>query len=265
MLYLMLPILRISFNLPFRIFHPPKFFTMKKFCFFLLLIPLFTVAQTPSVVVVNRFFPKMDKVAEFESALKAHAAKYHTGTWKWRVYSIQSGQDFGGYHIVEGPVTWDQVDKRGDLGDEHMNDLYKNLLPLLEKGTQNFSVYREDLSSIALTDFTDKIAITHVYPRVGKYSQIEDNIKLLRKMWQDSKQNIAVYESSHSGPPQFTIVTRYKEGLKERERGFMKPAKERYEASHGANTYDKVLASIGDGTESQWSEMLFFVADLSSK
>ncbi len=38
-------------------------------------------------------FPKADKVLDFEKALAAHAQKYHTGDWKWRVYEIQSGPD----------------------------------------------------------------------------------------------------------------------------------------------------------------------------
>ena len=64
---------------------------------------------------------------EFEKALTAHAQKYHTGDWKWRVYEIQSGPDAGGYHIVEGPNSWDEIDKRGNLGSDHNNDWNKNV------------------------------------------------------------------------------------------------------------------------------------------
>ena len=89
---------------------------MKKLLAFLLLVPLYGMAQEKNVVNSQGVFPKVDKIAEFEKALTAHAQKYHTGDWKWRVFDIQSGPDFGGYHITEGPATWEQIDARGDLG-----------------------------------------------------------------------------------------------------------------------------------------------------
>ena len=69
---------------------------MKKFLCILLLIPILGISQTKNVISVNKVFPKADKVLEFEKALAAHAQKYHTGDWKWRVYEIQSGPDAGG-------------------------------------------------------------------------------------------------------------------------------------------------------------------------
>lgn len=238
---------------------------MKNLFFIALLFPLFAAAQKPTVISVTRFFPKNDKIAEFEKVLKNHATKYHTGTWSWRVYTIESGPDAGGYHIVEGPATWDQVDKRNNLGAEHMNDLYKNLLPTVEKTTQSFVTYREDLSSVQLTDYTDKIAITHVFPKPGRFFDTENNIMLAKKVWDASKQDIAVYESSSSGPGQFIIVTRYKDGLKERELNYRKPMKERFNETNGEGSFDKWQASIAETTDSQWSEMLFLDANLSAK
>jgi hypothetical protein len=237
---------------------------MKKFLFLALLIPLFAVSQKPTVLSWNRYFPKNDKVPEFEKALKNHAAKYHTGDVKWRVYTIESGPDGGGYHVIEGPSTWDQVDKRGTLGPEHMNDFLKNVLPLTtEKNYMGYLVYREDLSSAQLTDFTDKISVTHVFPKPGKLSSTDETIKLLKKVWDTEKLNIVVYEMSSSGPAQLTIVTRYKDGLKERDT--RKPLKERLTAVHGDGVFDKFVASVAENVEKQWSEMLSFNAELSSK
>src|SRR5436190_15852676 len=95
---------------------------MKKIFGLFLLIPLFGISQTKNVISVTRVFPKADKIGQFEKALAAHAQKYHSGDWNWRVYEIQSGPDAGGYHIVEGPTTWDALDGRGDLSAEHTND-----------------------------------------------------------------------------------------------------------------------------------------------
>lgn len=239
---------------------------MKKLFFICLLLPLAVLSQNRTVVSTNRIFAKPDKVMEFEKALANHAQKYHTGLWKWRVYTIESGPDAGGYHIVEGPTTWDEVDKRGDLGAEHMNDWMKNVMPLTtEKVANAYSVYREDLSTIGISDYTDKIMINHVYPKPGQFQAVEDVVKQLKKVWEAANQTIAVYEASASGEPQMAFVTRYKQGLKERERDFRKPMKERYEAVYGAGSFDKYMAAVANATDHSWSEMLFYNAKLSSK
>ena len=239
---------------------------MRPVLLLLVLLPLWALGQTKTVVSANRVFPRPDRMAEFERGLANHAQKYHTGTWKWRVYSIESGPDAGGYHIVEGPLTWDEVDKRGNLGKEHMDDWYKNVMAhASDRGTSSYSVFREDLSTIQLADFTDKIAINHVYPKMGRFQAVEATIKNIRKVWEAGNQTIAVYEASSSGEPQFAFVTRYKSGLKERERNFRPPMSERYTAVHGAGSFEKYLGEIAMNTERSWSELLFYRADLSSR
>src|SRR5262245_8155837 len=104
---------------------------MKRLLAFFLLISLTGFSQTKNVVSVTRVFPKISKVAEFEKALTAHAQKYHTGDWKWRVFEIQSGPDAGGFHITEGPVSWTQLDSRGDISQAHTDDWNKNVAPFL--------------------------------------------------------------------------------------------------------------------------------------
>jgi hypothetical protein len=238
---------------------------MKKLLFIGMFIPLFSLAQDPTVVTITRFFPKNDKITEFEKALKNHALKYHTGDYKWRTYTVESGPETGAYQMVEGPATWDQLDKRGTLGTEHTNDLNKNVMPNVEKTQQSFVVYRADLSSVALTDFSAKIAVTRVFPKVGQNDQTVENIKAMQKVWTESKQSVAVYESSASGPSQFILVYRYKDGLKERERDFRKPVPERFDAVNGAGAYEKWTAAITASTENSWGELLIYNPDLSSK
>ncbi len=141
---------------------------MKKLFFLLLAVPLIGIGQKQTVVNASRYFPKTDKVMEFEKGLTMHIAKYHSGDWKWRVYEIQTGEDAGGFHIVEGPKTWDEFDKRGNLGDDHIKDWNKMVAPFMsDKYSSSFSEYVEDLSTVQITSFTDKIAITHVFPKPG--------------------------------------------------------------------------------------------------
>ena len=239
---------------------------MRKFLIGLLALPFIALAQDKTVVSVNRVFPKQDKVQMFEKALAAHAQKYHKGDFAWRVYSIESGPDAGGYHITEGPASWDAFDKRGDLGAEHTADWDRNVAPLLtDRVSNSYSFFRPELSSVELTAYSDKISITHVYPKPGYSGDLEEMLKKLKKVWDASGQTIAVYESSGSGEPQMALVTRYKQGLKERERNFRAPMKERYESANGSGSWESYTQSIRSGVERSWSEMLFLKPALGSK
>jgi hypothetical protein len=239
---------------------------MKKIFLLLLLFPLAGISQNKNVVNTNRVFPKVDKVLEFEKALAAHAQKYHAGDWKWRVFEVQSGPDAGAYHISEGPTSWEAIDGRGDLGAEHNTDWNKSVaIYLTERGSSSYSVFQDSLSTVALTDYSDKINITHWYPKIGWSNKINDVLKMMKKVWLAGNESVAIYSASASGPSQYTIVTRYKQGLKERAMGFRKPFKERFEAANGEDSYDIYLATIRDYLNESWSELLFYRADLSSK
>jgi hypothetical protein len=239
---------------------------MRKFLCLFVLLPFLAFSQGKNVITVNRVFPKVDKVLEFEKAIAAHAQKYHTGDWKWRIFEIQSGPDAGGYHITEGPNTWDELDTRGNLGTEHNNDWNKNVaIYLTDRSSISYSVFQDSLSTIALTDYADKIAITHLFPQVGWGNKVRSMIENMRKAWIAGNESIAVYMASSSGPAQFSIVSRYKQGLKERAPGFRKPFMERYEAANGTASSAEYLQVLRDHVRDSWSELLFYRSDLSSK
>ena len=239
---------------------------MRKIFLICFLLPVMVVGQKKNVVNANRVFPKVDKVLEFEKALTAHAQKYHVGDWKWRVFEIQSGPDYGGYHISEGPSSWEQIDGRGNLGAEHNTDWNKNVTPFLtDKTSSVYSVFQDTLSSVALTDYTNMINITHFFPKTGWGYKLREVFVKFRKVWEASGESVAVYVSSSSGPAQYAVVTRYKQGLKEREDGFRKPFKDRYEAMYGADSWDNVAEVYQQYVDNVWSELLSYRADLSSK
>ena len=240
---------------------------MRKIILLCMLVPLIGISQTKNVVSADRVFPKVDKVLEFEKALTAHAQKYHTGDTRWRVFAIQSGPDAGGYHITEGPTSWTALDGRGDISVEHNNDYNKNVaIYLTERGSTMYSVFEDTLSTVALGDYSDKISITHWFPKLGWGPKVRDVIVEMKKLWQASGQSVAVYSASSSGPTQFALVTRYKTGLKEREPGFIKePFKSRYEKANGEDSFDHYVQMLQDYLKDSWSELLFYRADLSSK
>ena len=239
---------------------------MKQILLLVLITPLYVISQTKNVINSTRISPRPDKVLEFEKALSDHASKYHKGDFKWRVYMVRSGPDFGSYQLVEGPYSWDELDQRGDLGSEHMSDWYRTVLALCTSaGTNTYSTFREDLSTVALTEYSDKVSSTHYFPKPGCGPRFEALIKKLNTVWAGSNQLAAVYESSASGPTQFTVVTRYKTGWKERAPEFMKPMRVRYDTKFGSGGYDALLAEVHEVLDHAWSEMMIYRPDLSSK
>jgi hypothetical protein len=231
-----------------------------------MLIPALGIAQTKNLISTHRVFPKMEKVLEFEKAIAAHAQKYHTGDAHWRVFSIQSGPDAGGFHITEGPTSWTSEDTRGDLGTGHKEDWNKNVaIYLTDRQSLSYSVYIDSLSTVALGDFSDKINISHVYPKIGQGDNVVNIIKKLKKYWASVGLTVVVYSASSSGPAQYTLVTRYKQGLKEREPGFRKPFKDAFEAANGEGSYAQYLKDAAEYVNENWSELLFMRKDLSSK
>lgn len=241
-------------------------FNARMFFLLCILIPFAGISQTKNVISTNRVFPKIDKILEFEKAVAAHAKKYHTGDAKWRVFEIQSGPDFGGYQLTEGPTSWEGLDTRGNMGDEHNIDWNKSVaIYLTEKGSAGYFVYQDSLSTVALGDFSDKINITHVFPKIGWTNKIISVINKLKAAWTAEGSTVAVYAASSSGPAQYTLVTRYKQGLKEKATGFRKPFKTTYEGVHGEGSYEDYLDNIRQYTNDAWSELLFMRADLSSK
>ena len=241
---------------------------LKAKLFFLsaMLLSITAISQTKTLTSTQRVYPKVDKVLEFEKALASHAQKYHNGTARWRVFEIQSGPESGGYQVVEGPTSWEDEDTRGNLGAEHNSDWNKSVaVYLTDRHSSGYSVYIDSLSTVAIGDYSDKINISHVYPKIGQGDNVVNMIKRLKKTWMASGVSVAVYQASSSGAAQYALVTRYKQGLKERTAGFRKPFKEVYESVNGEGSYAQYLKDAAEYIDENWSELLFLRADLSSK
>jgi len=238
---------------------------MRKMLVLCLLVPFIGFSQAKLVLNGTRIFPRQDKIAEFEKALASHAQKYHTGDWKWRVWEIQSGPDAGGYLVTEGPTSWEQVDGRNDLGAEHTEDYTKNVAPLtIDRGGSEYLEFQTDLSTVALTDYADKIVINHSNIKPGKIANAPDLLKKWKAAWQAGNESVAVYMKVASGNPGFVTVTRLKAGLKELATGYRKPMKDRFPTT-GDGTYEAFSKEYIEVVESRWSELLIYKPELSSK
>jgi len=239
---------------------------MRKMLSLCLLLPALALGQSKNVVNYFRVFPKADKALALEKALAEHGKKYHTGNWKWHVFEIQTGPDAGGYHIIEGPLSWTDFDGRGDLGSAHMTDWNNMVAPLTTgAGTMAFVTFLEEFSTVQLTDYAEKVIVNHIYPKPGMLNQAKDLAAKMKKVWQASGESVAVFEASYSGEPQLAIATRLKGGLKELEPNFRKPLPERFNEANGANSWDEYLKSYAACIERRWMEMMFLRADLSAK
>lgn len=242
------------------------FIKLKAFLLLAFALPFSGMGQTKNVISTHRVYPKIDKVQEFEKALSAHAKKFHTGDFSWRVYSIETGPDMGGFQLTEGPTSWEGLDARGDLGEAHTADWNKNIaIYLTDRQSASYAVYDESLSTVAVGDFSDKIQITHVYPKIGMFVKVKSTIQRLKAAWAADGSTVAVYALNASGPSQFAIVTRYKQGLKEKAEGFHKPFKGIYEGIYGDGSYSEFMNEINRYSSDVWSEMLFLRKDLGSK
>lgn len=239
---------------------------MRKIFIFLMLIPVLAISQSKTVLNSFRVYPKTDKQTDFEKALTNHAQKYHTGDWKWRVWSIESGPESGGYMVTEGPFTWEAMDKRGDISKEHITDWNQNVLPLTTgQGISIYPVFKPELSTVQMTDYADKIIINHMTARPGMINAVLELVKRQKKVWENSKESVAVYSLMASGEPGYITVSRLRGGLKELSEGYRKPMAERYNEANGAGSFDTFLKDYAMAVQKRWSELLIYRPELSSK
>ena len=237
---------------------------MKKVLFLLTFFISVNLVAQNNVSFSSKIFPKIDKIQEFETALKVHVQKYHTNDWKWNVFQVQSGPDYGGYMISEYPVSWDQVDKRGDLGSAHMTDWNKNVLVhVREVGLGSYGEFKAELSTVALTDYADKIMIEYQLSNPGKMSVHKAMLEKLKKVWVEGKESVAVYEQVGSGAPKFAIITRFKDGLKVLSDDNQQAMSSRLDKVYGEGSFKNFADEYSKNVESRWSEILYKRVDLS--
>ncbi|MEO7767524.1 MAG: hypothetical protein ABIS01_08865, partial [Ferruginibacter sp.] len=195
-----------------------------------------------------------------------HAKKYHKGDVAWRVWSIQSGPDAGGYMVTEGPTNWSSLDSREDISAEHTDDWEKNVLPLtVGAGQSGYYDFQADLSTVQLTDYADKIVISHMTANPGRINDMKTLIQKMKKAWEGGNESVAVYIAAYSGEPGYIYVTRLKNGLKELATDYRKPLGDRYNETNGAGSFNTWLKDYAGIVKSRWSELLIYMPLLSSK
>ena len=76
------------------------------------------------------------------------------------------------------------LNTRGDINVAHNTDWNKSVTPFLaDRGSSGYSVYIDSLSTVAIGDYSDKVQITHIYPKLGCTYRVATMLKSLKAAW----------------------------------------------------------------------------------
>lgn len=232
-----------------------------------LILPLAaSQAQEKATMTSDRVKPKPGKDAALKKALADHVAKYHTGNWKWRVFSVLSGPDAGGYMLNEGPNTWTALEGRKEISDEHSRDYESNVTPLVESnGSSLFLVFQKDLSCDSSGGKFTKALLRHIYPKPGKGPRLVEYFKTWKTVWQKLGLHVVVWSTFYSGEPQFIVSYRLPQGFVDLEQSRTKALREGFDEIAGAGAYARYLEDLDKYVDRVSEEMIELLPEVSSK
>ena len=222
-------------------------------------------APDKDVISSYRIFVKPGHDQAFRAALTAHALKFHTGDWRWRVGEVMSGPDGGAYQVIEGPSSWTAFDDRGDLGADHQADFDKNINPHVERATSDtYATYQAELSSAKMEQWSNKVMSMHYYVRPGRGALAYDVLKRFKAIWDKRGLNVAVWASRFSGPAQYTVAFRLKNGWKDFDADGMSN-RAASDALWGTAAFDGLMSDVAMAFEKISSELVNYDPALGSK
>jgi hypothetical protein len=243
---------------------------MKKYLLSLLLCAALSlsVAQTPERNVLSsyRIEPVPGKDSQLRKALMEHAAKYHSGQWKWRVFQVLSGHEEGAYMINEGVNSWTDLEGRKEISDEHQRDYEKNILPLCEKTLPAiYLTYQKDYSSDSAGGPLKKALLRHFYLKPGKAGRLTPYLATWKKVYERLGMKVGVWGSFFSGQAQFVVSYRLGNGWADLEKNWGKLTREGYDEIAGAGAYVRFVEDLDTYVDRIDEEMIEFLPDVSPK
>jgi len=235
---------------------------MKKLFFTWLLMAgtIVSFAQGKTLYSVSTVKPKAGMRSTFEANWKAHLAKYHTKADPRVVYEITTGEHSGTYLIVEGPISYADMDVKLPNDKEHALDLEKNFSPFIESNLSETYRYDDSASfhpNVPAEKF--QVVVTHV-----KWAMINATMREQRRgatintqLSPTSPFSQNFYSKIMAGSDPVTVTVRnLKDGLKSLESNFypsdgMAPNafKDAYIKLYGQADYDarqKLSADFGN-------------------
>jgi hypothetical protein len=247
--------------------------TLLRVSLVLALLPLIASAQAPApatapkkeTISTFRIWPKAGHEDQLKAAITAHAKKWHTGPWAWRVYEVLTGEDGGAYHIVEGPNSWTDIEGRGDLGAEHTKDFPTNILPHAEKiSPESFMTYNSEASTSPAGNFSTKAVITQYYPKPGRISHLLAQLRQVKASAEKDGINVAIWVSAASGDPRVAFVRRLKNGLKDYDDSTA-TMRATMDAIYGNGAYERHLEELEANVSRITGEMIEYQPALSTR
>jgi hypothetical protein len=243
---------------------------MKKFILLLALLmamPLaLSLAQEKGTLSSERVKPKPGKDAALKKAIAEHAAKYHTGNWKWRVFSVLSGPDAGAYMINEGPNSWTVLEGRNDISEAHQRDYEANVTPLVESnGPSLYLTFQKDVSTDESVGPMKKALLRHIFPKPGKGPRFYDHLRTWKKVWEKLGLKVVVWSAFYSGEPQFVVSYRLPQGWVDLERPMGKELRDGFDEIAGAGAYARYLDDLDRYVDRVSEEMIQLEPELGSK
>ncbi len=246
---------------------------MKKVFFLGLFITaaFFANSQGSTLYKVNVVKPKAGMKSAFEAFWKMHLDKYHKTSDKRNVYEVTSGPESGSYVIVEGPISYADMDKKMPAAKEHALDLEKNFSPKLEPGSQNFIAQWRDTLSYKADAVADKFLLTITMVKDGKMAdyltELRKSMLILGKIGSQLSFSTLVKQFAGSSPTIMSIRN-LKDGFQELEADYFKTPpnafREAYVKEYGQEAWDKRVKLLVDDVVSREQHFEIRRADMSS-
>lgn len=200
---------------------------MKKSIFLLAFIgAIFTsYGQGKTFWEVNMVKPKPGMNSTFESKWKTHANTFHKSDNKRMVYEILTGPYMGYYQIVEGPMSYADMDIDKGNDKEHGLDLEKNYFPNIDAKTMH-GIYRwDDTASYNPSVVADKFLVTVTHVKFGQMPgtlrEAKRTALMQSKLPIPFKGSVNTYVQILSGSdPVMVTVRNLKDGFKELETNY---------------------------------------------
>ena len=232
----------------------------------------FANSQGSTLYKVNIVKPKAGMKSAFEASWKMHLDKFHKTTDKRNVYEVTSGPDNGSYVIVEGPISYADMDKTMPTAKEHGLDLEKNFTPKLEPGSNNFIVRWADTLSYNGDAKAEKFLLTVTVVKDGKIGEVLTEGRraalISAKLNSPFSYNTMIKQQAGSSPTIISIRN-LKDGFKELETDYFKLPqngfRDAYVQEYGQEAWDKRLKLLVDDRVSQEQHFEKLRTDLSSK
>jgi hypothetical protein len=231
----------------------------------------FANSQGSTLNKINVVKPKAGMKSAFEAFWKTHLDKYHKTSDKRNVYEVTSGAESGSYVIVEGPISFADMDKKNPTAKEHGLDLEKNFSPKLEPGSQNFIAQWRDTLSYNADAVADKFLLTITVVKDGKMggylTELRRSILILGKI--GSKLSITTLVKQFTGSsPAIIGIRNLKDGFQELDSDYFKTPptafREAYVKDYGQEAWDKRVKLLVDDIVSREQHFEVRRADLSS-